>query len=469
MSKTRKGADKFDVLVIGAGPGGMAAATRAALRGLKVGLVNGQHLWGYGIHGAYKSKGMYELAKDHLVACKPDRGYLPADQQIDFSQVQTQLLEGSAELEALYQEQIGLLGITEFKGFGSFVDPHTVSVEGATFYGSHIVIATGTSPKWLPGIQRGHERIMSSDEIVSLTRLPESLLILGAGIIGCEFASIFNSFGCRITMLDARPEILSHEDDDIVEFLTENFRTNDIRIIHSARLESMSVEDDQVVTTLEDGSRIETERALVSVGRIACTAALNLDDAGVATDDSGFIPVNPHCQTNVEHIYAVGDVGRRESDIDLALVHVAEAEGNIAVNHILGGEEPLPMEHIPFIIFTIPLIAGAGENENSARRKYGDVRIARLNNVRNHRAHAMRSFAGFVKLIVGPEGDDRILGVRACGPQADSLIGEVSLCIQHKLPYTYLMDAIHAHPSLSESLHNAARMLAGLYPVQSGK
>ena len=228
--------------------------------------------------------------------------------------------------------------------------------------------------------------------------------------------------------------------------------------------QSLQVRDGQVVTRLQDGPEIVTERALVAVGRQPCTAALNLDDAGVQTSSTGFIPVNDRCQTNVEHIYAVGDVGKRESELDLSLVHVAEAEGNQAIHHILCQEEPLPMDHIPFIIFTIPLIAGAGESEKIACDKYGKVRIARLNNVRNHRAHAMRNFAGFVKLIVGPEGDDRILGVRACGPQADSLIGEVSLSIQHKLPYTCLMDAIHAHPSLSESLHNAARMLAGLYP-----
>ncbi len=465
MSKKTGKAARFDVLAIGAGPGGMAAATRAAIKGLKVGLVNGQRLWGYGLHGAYKSKGMYELAKDHLVATKPGRGYLPVSSRIDFRQVQTQLQEGSTELETLYQEQIGLLGITEIKGFASFVDPHTVGVKGACYQADHIIIATGGGPQWLPNIQRDGKLIMSSDEIVSLTELPETLLILGAGVIGCEFASIFNTFGCEITLVDACPLILPHEDDDIVEFLMENFRTNGINVLPSSQLESMKVVDDRVVTVLQDGTEIETGHALVSVGRVPYTTDLNLDKAGVVIDDMGYIPINDHCQTNVEHIYAVGDVGLRESDLDLSLVHVAEAEGHQAIHHILGGDEPIPMDHIPFIIFTIPLIAGAGENEKTAHQKYGEVRIARLSNVRSHRAHAMRSFAGFVKLVVGPEGDDRLLGVRACGPQADSLIGEVSLCIQHGLPYTALMDAVHAHPSLAESLHNAARMLAGLYPT----
>ena len=455
----------FDVLIIGAGPGGMAAATRGAIKGLKIGLVNGQRLWGQGIHGAYKSKGMYELAKDHRVATKPGRGYMPAAPDIDFTQVQTQLLQGAAELESMYEAQIDMLNITEIKGMAGFVDRSTISINDARYTAKDFIIATGTAPKWIPSIQRDNNLIMTSDEIVSLSVRPDSLLILGAGVIGCEFASIFNTFGAEVTLLDSREKILAHEDDDIGAFLTENFRANGIAIIKSAKMSAMLVEGDQVVTTLEDGRRFRTDAALVSVGRTPNTKGLALGDIGVNLDAQGYIKIDENCGTTVEHIYAVGDVGRRENSLDLSLVHVAEAEGHQAIGHILGGEPHTPMSHIPFIIFTIPLIAGAGESEKSAREKYGDVRVAKLNNVRNHRAHAMRSFAGFVKLIVGPEGDDRILGVRACGPQADTLIGEVSLCIQYGLPYTHLMDAVHAHPSLSESLHNAARMLAGLYPI----
>ena len=455
----------FDVLIIGAGPGGMAAATRGAIKGLKIGLVNGQRLWGQGIHGAYKSKGMYELAKDHRVATKPGRGYMPAAPDIDFTQVQTQLLQGAAELESMYEAQIEMLNITEIRGMAVFVDRSTISIKDTRYTAKDFIIATGTTPKWIPSIQRDNNRIMTSDEIVSLSVRPDSLLILGAGVIGCEFASIFNTFGAEVTLLDAREKILAHEDDDIGAFLTENFRANGIAIIKSAKMSAMLVEGDQVVTTLEDGRRFSTDAALVSVGRTPNTKGLGLGDIGVKLDAQGYIKIDENCGTTVEHIYAIGDVGRRDNSLDLSLVHVAEAEGHQAIGHILGGEPHPPMSHIPFIIFTIPLIAGAGESEKSAREKYGDVRVAKLNNVRNHRAHAMRSFAGFVKLIVGPEGDDRILGVRACGPQADTLIGEVSLCIQYGLPYTHLMDAVHAHPSLSESLHNAARMLAGLYPI----
>ncbi len=456
---------KFDVLVIGAGPGGMAAATRGTLKGLKVGLVNGHRIWGYGIHGAYKSKGLYELAKDHLVATKPGRGYQPVTSRIDFKEVHDQLIDGAKELEGLYRDQIAMLGITEIKGMATFIDQHTVEVDGRRYRGKHIVIATGTRPRRLPDIDRDSPLIMSSDEIVSLKRLPESLVIVGAGVIGCEFASIFNTFGCRVTLLDNNPAILSHEDDDVAAFLTENFEQNGIEVIQSALLDRIVAKGDEVITTLQDGTVLTSAMALISVGREACADQLRLENAGVELNAEGYIAIDEFCRTNVPHIYATGDVCKMPTSLDLSLVHVAEAEGHQAIHHILGSTEPIARDHIPFIIFTIPMIAGAGDNEKTAREKYGAARIACLDNVRNHRAHAMRSFAGFVKLIVGPEGDDRILGVRACGPQADSLIGEVSLCIQHNLPYTNLMDTMHAHPSLSESLHNAARMLAGLYPV----
>ncbi|MCK4578577.1 MAG: NAD(P)/FAD-dependent oxidoreductase [Candidatus Marinimicrobia bacterium] len=231
MSAPKNIEASFDLLVVGAGPGGMAAATRGAMKGLSMGLVNGQRIWGYGIHGAYKSKGMYELAKDHMVAQKPGRGYVPAARQVDFHQVYDQLITGSEELEALYRQQIAVLGIHEIKGYAAFTDPQTVEVDGKLYRGKNVIIATGTKPRWLPTIEQDGQRIMSSDEIVSLQKLPESMLILGAGVIGCEFASIFNSFGCDVTLLDNEPAILSHEDDDVSEFITGNFSQNGINII----------------------------------------------------------------------------------------------------------------------------------------------------------------------------------------------------------------------------------------------
>ena len=217
-------------------------------------------------------------------------------------------------------------------------------------------------------------------------------------------------------------------------------------------------------TTLADGSVILTDRLLLSIGREGMTSDLGLEAAGVTVARGGVVAVNDYLQTNVPHIYAVGDVGMRNTPLDMALVHIADAEGRMAVEHLCGQQISIHPEYVPFIIFSMPMIAGAGLTEAEARKRYGEVRVARFMNARNHRYHAMRSFEGFVKLIVAPEGDDRILGVRAIGEQADNVIGSVAVLIDNRIPYTYLLDTLQAHPSLGESLQNAARVLSGFLP-----
>ena len=193
----------------------------------------------------------------------------------------------------------------------------------------------------------------------------------------------------------------------------------------------------------------------------ANTRDLNLGVSGVETDERGYIPIGPDMKTNVPHIYAVGDVGQRNTPTDLALVHVAEAEGRCAAYSILGQKFTQNMDHVPYIIFTIPMIAGAGLSETVARDRYGEVRIGKYPYGRNHRAHAAFPPLGFVKLIVGPDGDDKILGIRAIGRDADGLVAAASILIEQGLPYTYLLDSIMPHPSIIECLQGAAHIVAG--------
>jgi dihydrolipoamide dehydrogenase len=292
-------------------------------------------------------------------------------------------------------------------------------------------------------------------------------MVVGAGVLGCEFASIFSALGVKVTLLDREDRLLSNEDADISEMLAQIYRRNDVGVRYRAGVRSMVVADGKVKTELEDSSVLCTDRALLSIGRVPCTRTLNLAAAGVHTDSDGAIPVNDSLQTNMPHIYAIGDVGQRNTPLDQALVHVAEAEGRMAVRHICGAADlDIHPEHIPFIIFTVPTIAGAGLNETQARHRYGNVRVAKLQNLRNHRYNTMPSHEGFLKLIVGPPEDNRILGVRAIGSQADTVIGEASVLIDHNVPYTYLLESTHAHPSLAESLQDAARIIAGVLPAE---
>ena len=451
-----------DLAIVGAGPAGMAAALYAASQGLAVTLVNGGGLLGYGLHGAYKSKGMYELAKDRLIALKMGRGYDPSGPDVRFDEIHDQLSTGTATLTEINLGYLKQLEVRVVSGAGRFVDAHTLEVNGQRIRAPRFLIATGSRPRVLPGMEVDGKLIMTSDHVVDVDESFRSLTVVGAGVIGCEFASIFTAFGVHVTLLDTADRLLSHEDPDISAFITTVFTRNGIHVRFGARTRSVTTVGGRVRTILEDGSTIISDRALVAIGRIACSDTLNLAATGIEPGRAGVIHVNDNMQTSVPHIYAVGDVGERKTPLDLALVHIAEAEGRLAVKHMLKQPSMLRSSHIPFIIFSMPMLAGAGLTETLAREQYGDgVRVAKFLNARNHRYHAMRAFDGYVKLIVGPPGDDRILGVRAVGAQADSVIGEAAVMIDNEIPYTYLLDSIHAHPSLTESLQNAARIIAG--------
>lgn len=448
-----------DLLIIGGGPGGISAASKAALAGQAVTLIHDGPLMGYGIEGAFKSKAGFEIAQQYT-AYHYREDVFGTHQEPDYSMVFRGTEKSSATLTAMLKTRLKRLGIKLVKGLGQFVDPNTVSVGGEQYRANFIVIATGTRPRVLPGMQIDGKRVVSSDEVTRLQHSPKSILILGAGVIGCEFACIFNAMGCTVHLVDTQKVIMASEDADLSAFLQRAFDDSGINVLAQSRYQSLTLNDNSITTHLDTGN-IETEMVLLAVGRVACSAQLNLTAAGVEVDARGYIPTNSHMQTNVPHIYAVGDVGYRNTPVDLSLVHVAQAEGKLAAAHMLAQPFSQNMDHVPFIIFTIPMIAGAGFTETAAQQDYGEVRVGKYPYMRNHRAHTMQPPEGYVKLIVGPLGDDRILGVRAVGKDADTIVGSASMLIERQLPYTYLIDSIFPHPSLLECLQGAAHIIAG--------
>ncbi len=449
-----------DIVVIGAGPGGLSAAGTLALHGRDVLVISDGHLMGYGIEGAFKSKAGFEIARLHAHATmRRDLFELPAAPSFDA--VEQSIEHAAKGLGDSIRNRLDRLGIEVVEGRGRFIDANSVMVGDDTIRARHIVIATGTVPRVFPGVRVDGHRVLTSDEIVGIKFLPKSLLILGAGIIGCEFASIFNGLGSKVKLVDTQDRILASEDEDVSRFLSRGLSMSGVDVIHSCRFEGMEVGKDSVTTSLSNGQQVVTESVLCAVGRNPNTDGLDTRAAGIDLDDRGYIPVGDEMRTNVPHIYAVGDVGQRNTPMDIALVHVAQAEGRCAAYSILGEAFTLNMDHVPYIIFTMPMIAGAGLGETVARERHGNVRVGKFPYGRNHRAHATFPPIGFVKLIVGPDGDDRILGIRAIGRDADAIVGAASIMIDQALPYTYILNSIMPHPSLLECLEGAAHIIAG--------
>lgn len=452
-------AEHCDVLVIGGGPGGISAATKLALEGLSVTILNEGPLMGYGIEGAFRTKAAFEITREYLHT-HFRREVFGEIRPLTFENLKSGIERSAGSLSSMLEKRIQRLGVRLVPGRARLLDPHRAAVDGTEYSADHIVVATGTRPRVLGGMEIDGRRVVTSDEAMSLQETPGSLLILGAGVIGCEFASMFSALGSRVHLVDTRPEIMANEDPDVSRFLQNAFEARGIDIIASSRYESLELLEGSVETTLSTG-KIETEVVLLAIGRIACSDHLGLEAAGVELDERGYIPTDPQMRTSVPHIFAVGDIGVRSVPCDLALVHVAEAEGRAAAAAILGTTYAQSMDHIPYIIFTVPMLAGAGVSETFAREKCGDVRVGKYPYARNHRAHAIQPAVGFVKLIAGPAGDDRVLGVRAIGPDADGIVSAASIIIERELPYTYLLESIFPHPSLLECLKGAAHIIAG--------
>jgi dihydrolipoamide dehydrogenase len=448
-----------DVCILGGGPGGLSAASALALRGKRVVVINEGSLMGYGIEGAFKSKAAFEITRQFVYASmRPE--VFGKQATPSFDAVMRGCDRSAAGLNASVEDRLERLKVQVIKGRGHFEDANTIVVGEQRIRAPHIIIATGSKPRVPRGVTIDSEHILTSDSVNLCSRLPQSLAVLGAGVIGCEFASIFAALGSHVTLVDSQDRVLSMEDPDVSAFLARTFIERKIDVTPSCRFEKIERVGDEVHTTLSDGSILKTEAVMIAIGRVPCTEGIGLDDVGVR-HDRGWIPTNGNMQSNVPHIYAVGDVGVRDTPVDMSLVHVAQAEGSCAAHHIIARKFAQSMDHVPYIIFTIPMVAGAGLSETAARERYGEVRIGKYPYGRNHRAHTMYPPLGFVKLIIGPKGDDRILGVRVVGREADSLVAAASIMIERQLTYDYLLQSIMPHPSLMECLQGAAHIIDG--------
>ncbi len=468
---------EFDVTVIGAGPSGFAAAMRSWDFGKRVCLVERGRLGGAGVHnGALSSKTMWELSRDYRNATRRDRGFTTTGVEVHFGAVceavrmatDTKVEHMTRQLRELATPLPGHPGsITLVRGQAKFVDAHTLQVEDPETgerrsISSHaFVIATGSRPRTLPDIHVDGEVILDSDHIESLSRFPKSLVILGAGVVGCEYATIFSNFGqTKVNLIDRAERILPFEDADVSRLCSSNLERKGVTIHHRASLVSMRRDGDEVEYTIEHatGGRetIRVERALVSIGRVPNFEGLELAKIGVAMTDKGQLQVDD-TQTSVPHIYAAGDV-----TLDIALVSIGEIEGRHAAERICGAPyQPLSYDNLSTIMFLDPEVAAIGINEQEAQKRRIPYRVAVYNYALVNRAIAMRATDGFVKLLVTDDEEMRILGMRALGVHASTTIEGVSLMMQSNRSVRELAELLHPHPAVTEGLQDCVRMLMG--------
>lgn len=465
----------FDVCVIGGGPAGFATAVRLWDLGKHVCLIEKGRLGGAGVHnGALSSKTLWELSRDYRGATRRDRGFTAEQVHVHYPAVAEAVEMATSAKTDQMARQIAELGeprpgrpgtITLLEGTARFVDAHHLHVEGTEagqsrdVAAANFVIATGSSPRKLASIDINGDSIITSDHINSLGAFPKSLVILGAGVVGCEFATIFANFGqTKVFLIDRAERVLPFEDQDVARLCSSNLEAKGVTIHHRAQLVSMHEVDDMVEYTIEHHTggheTIRVEKALISIGRVPNTDGLDLAAAGIEVTDRGHIVVDD-TQTSVPHIYAVGDV-----TLDVALVSVGEIEGRHAAERICDRTSaPLSYDNLSTIMFLDPEVAAIGLNEQDAQKERIPYRVAVYGYELVNRAIAMRATEGFVKLLVTDDDDMKILGMRSLGVHASTTLEAVSYMIQHGRCARELAELLHPHPAVTEGLQDCVRML----------
>lgn len=461
----------FDLIIIGGGPSGYAAAMRGIDYGKKVCLIERSRIGGAGVYdGALSSKTLWEVSNrvaginDTLV----HDGREPYE--ISWNAVQKTVNEAKLERKLQYSMHLKLLQDTTVnqslwleRGDASFVSPHEIKIISEngekTIKGDNIIIATGSRPRHLPQYEIDEKYILTSDGIEHIDDYPESLVIVGAGVIGCEYATIFANLGkTKVYLIDRQSRILPGEDEDISVLVASNLESRGVTIHHNATLERMEVVDGEVEYELSypDSSRqiIRVKKALLSIGRVPNVETLNLEAAGVALTERGVIEVDD-TKTKIPHIYAVGDVTG-----GISLVNMGEIEARHAVEKIFENNQVrLNIDNVCTIMFLQPEVALVGMNEQQCIEKNIPIKVVKIDFSVIARAIAMRKTQGFFKIIVTNDDNMHILGMRACGEHASTAIQGVGLLIKMNQPIEVLSELIHPHPSIVEGIQECVRML----------
>lgn len=447
----------FDVVILGGGSGGYACALRAAQLGMKVALVEKGELGGTCLHrGCIPTKALLHAAEVADSSRESEQfGVRTSFDGIDMPAVNAYK---DGVVGRLYKGLQGLVKsrkITFVEGMGRLVSPTAVEVDGRRYEGKHVVLATGSYAKSLPGLDIDGSQVITSDQALRLDRVPASVVVLGGGVIGCEFASVWKSFGAEVTIVEALPHLVPLEDEQSSKMLERAFRKRKIAFELGARFSGVEKTEGGVKVSLENGKTIEAELLLVAVGRGPTSQELGYEQVGVEME-RGFVKVDEHCQTNVPTISAVGDLIPT-----LQLAHVGFGEG-IMVAERLGGLEPAPIDYdgVPRVTYSEPEVASVGITESRAKEKYGDDGIETLTYdlAGNGKSQILKT-AGFVKLVRQKDGP--VVGIHMVGSRVGELVAEAQLIYGWEAYPDDVASLVHAHPTQTEAVGEAHLALAG--------
>lgn len=458
------------IVIIGAGTGGYVAAIRAAQLGAQVTLIEAAVVGGLCLNwGCIPSKALLACAELGQKIKKAGEFGITIAGPVSYDLAR--MVERKNKIVAGLVKGVRTLlktwNVELVEGRGVLADARTVRVlkaDGteATLRGDAVILGTGTTAPALPNLPLDVTHVVSSREILDLTEIPESLLIVGGGVEGCEFASLFSALGAKVTIVEMLPRILPGEDEEVSVLLAAELKKQGVTILAGTRVDKVAVGSEGVTTTLATGEIVTSAKVLVSVGRRFNTAGLGLEEAGVALGGRGEILVNERMETSVPGVYAIGDVVGKAM-----LAHVASTQGKVAVRNILGHPMVMRYDVIPTGIFTFPEIGRVGLTEQEARQRgqqgqYGiDIKVGKFRPIGLGKAHAAGETTGLMKVVTEAK-TGRIVGVHLVGAHAADLIHEAAVAMQMGATAETIAETVHAHPTMPEGLMEAAEDVEGM-------
>ena len=446
---------EFDLVVLGGGSGGYASALRASQLGMNVVLIEQDKLGGTCLHrGCIPTKALLHVGEVADSARHAGEFGVKAEFiSMDMLAVNAYKDGVISKLHKGLQGLVKSRNITYVEGHGKLVSKNTVEVNGVQYTGKNVVLATGSYPKTLPGLEIDGVQIITSEQAMSMDRVPSSVIVLGGGVIGCEFASVWHSFGSDVTIIEGLPRLVALEDESSSKQLERAFRKRGIKFETGTKFASATKSANGVTVTLENGSTFTAEVLLVAVGRGPVSANIGYEEQGI-TMDRGYVIVDEKCRTNVPGIWAVGDLIPT-----LQLAHVGFAEGILVAEEIAGlNPRPINYDGVPRVTYSEPEVASVGLTTAVAKERGHDVVELTYDLAGNGKANILKT-AGSVKLVAQKNGP--VLGIHMVGSRVGELLAEAQLIFNWEAEASDVAALIHAHPTLSEAVGEAHLALAG--------